>query len=214
MSLKTPDSTATDTGSGDDAQSRGRPRDPAIDQAIIDATRRRLVIDGYTKMTIGDVAREAGVTRPTIYRRWNDKFGLVVDSLDYGFRAQRALYPTTQFDSLTGFDAFVEAIRRVDPCYFNPDAMVLVGNFMGEKLRTPELLDMFREHAVEPRVFMVEKLLLALQKKGEVRLDADIHTVATLSFGAYYAAFLRGENDRSQLAMQVASTLWPAISAK
>ncbi|MGA9873954.1 MAG: TetR/AcrR family transcriptional regulator [Rhodococcus sp. (in: high G+C Gram-positive bacteria)] len=214
MGRRATEPTSNETAPPEGTPARGRPRDPAIDQAIIEAARRRLVIDGYTKMTVNDVAREAGVTRPTIYRRWDGKFDLVVDALDYGFRAQRAMYPTTEFDNMTGFDAFVEAIRRVDPCYFNLDAMVLVGNFMGEKLRRPELLEIFREHAVEPRVAMVESLLRSLQEKGEVRTDADIHTVATLSFGAYYAAFLRGESDRSQLPTYVAKTLWPAINAK
>ncbi|WP_256966769.1 TetR/AcrR family transcriptional regulator [Streptomyces caniscabiei] len=48
----------------------GRPRDPAIEEAIIRATRRRLATDGYSSMTIGDIVADAGVTRPTVYRRW------------------------------------------------------------------------------------------------------------------------------------------------
>src|SRR3954465_11001599 len=57
----------------------GRPRDAAIDEAIILATRDRRVRDGYSRMTIGDIATDAGVTRPTLYRRWATKFDLVVD---------------------------------------------------------------------------------------------------------------------------------------
>jgi AcrR family transcriptional regulator len=64
----------------------GRPRDPAIDEAIIVATRARLVRDGYSRMTLGDIAADAGVSRPTLYRRWGSKFELVTDALDYGFR--------------------------------------------------------------------------------------------------------------------------------
>ncbi|MEU4247984.1 helix-turn-helix domain-containing protein [Amycolatopsis sp. NPDC026612] len=55
----------------------GRPRDAALDEAIILATRERLVRDGYSLMTIGDIAAEAKVSRPTLYRRWRTKFELV-----------------------------------------------------------------------------------------------------------------------------------------
>ena len=204
----------TDEADADGGARGGRPRDPALDDAIIAATRRRLVVDGYTKMTIGDIAADAGVTRPTLYRRWPGKFELVVDALDYGFRAQRAAYPELDLGNLRPLDAFTEAIRRVDPCYFNPDAMVLMGNFMGEAIRTPELLEIVREHAVEPRVKLVEGVLDDLRRRGEVRDDVDPHTVATMCFGSYYAAFLRGETDREGLAEKVATTLWPGLAVE
>ncbi|MFC9840262.1 TetR/AcrR family transcriptional regulator [Rhodococcus sp. NPDC127530] len=192
----------------------GRPRDPTLDDAIIQATRRRLVVDGYSKMTLGDIAADAGVTRPTLYRRWPGKFELVVDALDFGFRAQRATYPNLELTKLRPFEAFTEAIRRVDPCYFNPDAMILMGNFMGETFRTPELLEIVREHAVEPRVNLVEGVLHDLQSRGEVRDDIDAHTVATMCFGSYYAAFLRGDGDREGLAEKVSATLWPGLAVE
>src|ERR1700753_3530457 len=79
---------------GDAGHSRagGRPRDSALDEAIILATRERLVKGGYSRMTIGDIAADANVTRPTLYRRWKNKLGLVVDALDYGFRRQGDMY--------------------------------------------------------------------------------------------------------------------------
>ena len=150
----------------------GRPRDPALDEAIILATRARLVRDGYSRMTLGDIAADAGVSRPTLYRRWNNKFELVADALDYGFRKQRDLY---DFDPSRSDprEALVEAVRRLDPAYFNPDAMVLMGNFAGEAIHTPELLEMLRKHAVEPRVTLVENVLSELQADGAVSDDID-----------------------------------------
>lgn len=189
----------------------GRPRDAALDEAIILATRERLAKDGYSRMTIGDIVVDANVTRPTLYRRWKNKLDLVVDALDYGFRKQDDMY-TVDLSQLDGREALVEAVRRVNPTYYNPDAMVLMGNFAGEATRTPELLGILRRHAVEPRVALVERVLGQLRDSGAVRADIDVRTIATMCFGAYFAAFYRGE-DGKQLPEQVVATLWPAIAA-
>lgn len=190
----------------------GRPRDAALDEAIILATRRRLVLDGYSRMTIGDIAADAKVARPTLYRRWSTKFDLVVDALDYGFRKQRDMY-IVDLSGLEPRAAFVEAVRRVDPEYYNPDAMVFMGNFVGEAVHTPQLLEILRQHAVEPRVELVERVLTRLQERGAVRDDIDKHTIATMCFGSYLAAFYREETE-TDLPEAVVSTLWPALVNK
>src|SRR5712691_3650097 len=169
---------------GDAGHSRagGRPRDSALDEAIILAARERLVKDGYWRMTIGDIVADAGVTRPTLYRRWKNKLDLVVDALDYGFRKQGDMYTV----DLSQLDA-------------------------GEAIRTPELLDILRRHAVEPRVALVERVLGQLQESGAVRAGIDAHTIATMCFGSYFAAFYRGE-DSKQIPEQVVAVLWPGIA--
>jgi len=62
-------------------KSRGRPRDPVKDSIIISEILNQLLSRGYTALTISDVATESGVSKATIYRRWNSKSSLVVDAL-------------------------------------------------------------------------------------------------------------------------------------
>ena len=188
----------------------GRPRDAALDEAIIQATRARLVRDGYSRMTIGDIAADANVSRPTLYRRWSTKLELVIDALDYGFRKQSDLN-ALDLGEMEPREAFVEAVRRLNPTCYNPDAMVLMGNFVGEAVRTPELLEILRRHAVEPRVTLVENVLAELRDRGAVRAGIDEHTIATMCFGAYFAAFYRGE-DGDGIPESVVAVLWPAIA--
>jgi AcrR family transcriptional regulator len=187
-----------------------RPRDAELDGVIIEATRKRLVRDGYALMTIGDIAADAGVSRPTLYRRWATKLELVVDALDYGFRKQEDLY-ALDLSTLEPREAFAEAVRRLDPAYYNPDAMVLMADFAGEAIRTPELLEILRKHAVEPRLALLETLLGQLQERGTVRGDLDRRTIATLCFGSYFAAFYRGD-PREDIPAAVVAALWPAIA--
>ncbi|MCP9951009.1 TetR/AcrR family transcriptional regulator [Actinomadura madurae] len=192
----------------------GRPRDPAIEHAIIQAARKRLASDGYSQMTIGDIAADAGVTRPTLYRRWATKYDLVVDALKYGLRMQREAYPAIDWDRLEPVDAFKEAVRRLDPRYNNKAAMALHGNFMAEADREPRLLEQLREHGVGPRCQELITTLHLLRKRGAVRPDIDLDIVVTMCFGSYFADYLRtGESPGADFADRIVDTVWPAIAA-
>ncbi|GAB2906452.1 TetR/AcrR family transcriptional regulator [Rhodococcus aerolatus] len=190
----------------------GRPRDASLDEAIILAARRRLVVDGFSGMTLGDVAADAGVSRPTIYRRWAGKLELVVDALDWGFRAQLA--STTELDptAMPPREAFGEAVRRVDPCFHNPDAIVLQGGFIGEQPRNPELLELLRDRAVVPRTALLRDVLEHLQEQGHVRDDVDLDVITTLCFGSFFGDFLQGGSGGRDLADRVTDTLWRTIA--
>lgn len=66
---------------------------------------------------------------------------------------------------------------------------------------------------MEPRITLMESVLTGLQERGAVRAGLDKHTVATLCFGSYFAAFYRGEG-RKDIPETVAAVMWPAISAE
>ena len=56
----------------------GRPRDPGVEGAILDAVQELLIENGYAGTTIGAVADRARCGRSAIYRRWENKAELVV----------------------------------------------------------------------------------------------------------------------------------------
>uniref|UniRef100_UPI0024555EF2 TetR/AcrR family transcriptional regulator n=1 Tax=Nocardia abscessus TaxID=120957 RepID=UPI0024555EF2 len=53
----------------------------AIDLAILDAARACVQEFGVRRTTLTEVARRAGVSRPTVYRRWPDTGALVAELL-------------------------------------------------------------------------------------------------------------------------------------
>lgn len=65
--------------------SAGRPRDPAIGDAILHATQNLLIDRGVSGTTMDAVARAAGSGKAAVYRRWSSKTALMV-------AAVRALY--------------------------------------------------------------------------------------------------------------------------
>ena len=66
---------------------RGRPRDPRRREAILAAAIALVAEVGYDRMTVDALAARAGVSKPTIYRRWpGGKAEIIVDAI----RAERA----------------------------------------------------------------------------------------------------------------------------
>ena len=59
----------------------GRPRDPRIDEAVLQATRELLEEVGYLSLTIGAIADRAGTNKPAIYRRWPTKAHVVHEAV-------------------------------------------------------------------------------------------------------------------------------------
>ncbi|WP_459722198.1 TetR/AcrR family transcriptional regulator [Actinophytocola sp. KF-1] len=63
------------------ARSAGRPRDPAIDRAILAATLAVLREHGYRGFSLEAVATRAGTTKPSIARRWPRRQELIIAAL-------------------------------------------------------------------------------------------------------------------------------------
>jgi AcrR family transcriptional regulator len=59
----------------------GRPRDPAIDAAVLAATVETLRESGYAGLALEKVAARAGTTKAAIRRRWPARQQLVIDAL-------------------------------------------------------------------------------------------------------------------------------------
>ncbi|MFD6400195.1 TetR/AcrR family transcriptional regulator [Nocardia sp. NPDC060249] len=77
------------------------------DVAILDATRACVVDFGVRRTTLTEVARRAGVSRPTVYRRWPDTGSLIAELL---VRELRTIVAETMPDTGLGRDRLVHGI--------------------------------------------------------------------------------------------------------
>jgi AcrR family transcriptional regulator len=59
----------------------GRPRDKRIDAAVLRATVDLLGEAGYAGLSVDAIARQAGTSKPAIYRRWPSKAHLVHEAV-------------------------------------------------------------------------------------------------------------------------------------
>ncbi len=94
------------------------------DDVILEAARRRLLDVGWKRVTLTDVARRAGVSRMTIYRRWPDVRSLLADVMTrewagMGLAVAETVHPegadtATREDIVTSVMEVATAMRRSD----------------------------------------------------------------------------------------------------
>ncbi|SFT82656.1 transcriptional regulator, TetR family [Actinopolyspora lacussalsi subsp. righensis] len=77
------------------------------EDGILDAARECVLAVGMRRTTLTEVARRAGVSRPTVYRHWQDMRSLAADLLT---RELRALLPD---DEETGGNARERGLDRI-----------------------------------------------------------------------------------------------------
>ncbi|QWZ07772.1 TetR/AcrR family transcriptional regulator [Nocardioides panacis] len=90
-------------------------RRAAGDDALLDAARASIVALGWRRSTLTDVARRAGVSRMTIYRRWPDMRSLVGDLMTRewsGIAEEPSSAGSARERLADGVAATVAALRR------------------------------------------------------------------------------------------------------
>jgi AcrR family transcriptional regulator len=176
--------------------------DPEADRLLLDAAKRLLHEVGYARLTMDAVAREAGVARTTLYRRYRDKADLVSAAID-GLR-QPAKRPDSG-DARRDLVAILDNVRR------NFD-MSLAGTLLMEERHDPRLLDLFRERMVLPRRAIVRERIARGIEAGQIRPDLDVERILDLLLGALFSAVLAEGRPGPAWSEQTIDALWPALS--
>jgi len=155
------------------AAQRGRPRDPQIDAAILGATLAALDDAGYAGLTLEDVARRAGTTKPALYRRWSSRQRLVLAA--QGGRLGDIRAPDTGC-TLCDLDEclklFVAAFRRMPPDVIGP----LFADCAGDR----DLRAAFMTTLFDPPRAAVKETLDRAHARRDLRADVDLDLILDL----------------------------------
>jgi AcrR family transcriptional regulator len=195
------------TDDGGAVRGRGRPRDPAIEEAILDAAVTRLALDGYARMSIEAVARDAGVTKPTLYRRYPTKADLAVAALARVAAAEPVVDTGSTRDDLVGM---LRAFRR---SLTSTRSLALLGTVLSEEAHTPELAALWRDRLLRPRRAGLRAALARGVARGEVRADADLDVAVNLLVGSFYARHLTGDGIPADWPRRVVDAVWVGLEA-
>ena len=161
------------------ARSRpGRPRDPRTGATILDAVRAVLAEAGYAGLSFEAVAARAGVTRPTIYRRWPSRLHL----------AYEAAFPVTDGSRIIDTGDFAgdleTLVRETVAAYSRPATRAAVPGILAEFQRQPELAGQLRQpHEAQVR-HRFSQIVDSAKSRGAVRNDLDPDLVFDTIVGA------------------------------
>jgi len=196
------------TAHGPARRSAGRPRDAALDAAILRAAARQLAEHGYAGLSLRGVAAAAGTTPPSLRRRFRGKRELVLAAIS----ALRTVpLPQPAGDPRADALALLESLRV---SLSRQPGTAIRGALLAEERRHPELLERFRQRIEEP---VRERLLQALAQgvcDGQLRPDLDLEAAVSLLIGSLYAGRQQPRQISHDWAERILGVMWPPASLR
>jgi len=192
-------------GIDDETPRVGRPRDPRVDASVREATLTLLVEEGYQATSIQAIARLAGVSAPSIYRRWSSKAELV----------EEAVFPTGQLvePSLTGdIGSDLETYcRGIVEHLADPAVRAAIPGLLTEYQTDPELFQRLVQRSLIP---MRAAFADFVERTGRQPV-ADVQALFDVMIGALFVrAISTGAADADAFARQVARVISAALIAE
>jgi AcrR family transcriptional regulator len=183
---------------------RGRPRDPRRREAILRAAMTLIGEVGYDRATVEAIAHRAGVSKPTIYRRWpNGKEEIVVEALRTK-RAASADLPDT--GSLRG-----DLLAMLGAVILSVDPQV-AGGLISHLRSSEELAALFREEVVADERRRYDILLSRAVARGEIAAKPTVLFADIGGSVIFSRALIAGEPlDREFLEELVDRVLLPIV---
>src|SRR6478736_7298868 len=163
---------------------RGRPRDPATEHALLAAALKVLERDGYEAFTIEAVAKCAGSSKVTLYRRWPSAAALLLAALAH----HGALTIPTRSSGRLKEDlkrffrpAFVQLNGRIG---------ILLRSLMAESQANEKFRARFREQFIRERRNALAAILTAASDRRELAPATNIEVLLDFIFGAMWYRLL------------------------
>ena len=195
---------------------RGRPRDSAVDERVLDVAWDLLLTGGYAGLNVDEVAERAAVAKTTLYRRWptKDHLALAVATRMIPF----TLVPDTGdiWHDLTEFAVGMAANLHKYRTTGGSDGLSggLAGELVAAAGRHPDIGDLIRTLHARRHAMALARLQRASEREG-FRADIDHGLlIDQISGPIYYRALITGETtDRSYAERLVRAVLDGAIVA-
>ena len=170
----------------------GRPRDPSLDEAIRIAAREVVVEMGYEDTTLGVIAQRAGVSIPTIYRRWPSKHELIEEAV---LHLDTFELPQPSGDLRADLGTWVRLFLDVA---MEPAARAAVPGLMAAYSRNPESYGRLLTRGEIPVRAAITQLIEQAAAAGQAAADCDADAVFDLIRGATFLRALTHSDDGAE----------------
>lgn len=164
---------------------RGRPRSAEADAAIERATLELLPEHGLRGLSMEEVARRAGVSKATLYRRFSSKKEVVAAAL----RSIRTTQPAPDTGSVQG-DLVALFERERSAAEWVPDVARLAAKLLADSADDAELFKLARQTLIAFDRRAIRQVLSRGVERGELRKDVDLGLTTDILHGSLVYRFL------------------------
>jgi AcrR family transcriptional regulator len=166
----------------------GRPRDAAIDDAVLAAARELLAEGGYDHVTMDAAAARAGTSKAAVYRRYGSKAELLFAAALHPAEAA----PPPDTGSLRG--DLIALGRRVVDDMTSPAAREVAPRVIAEISRSADVAERWRTVVVAGERAEIDALLARAASRGELA-DPPPATTLHRAFGGalFFSVFVIGD---------------------
>ena len=164
----------------------GRPKsDTAVaHDKILDVVFTLLKTRSVRKLTIDEVCRRAGVSKPTIYKWWPTKAAMVMEMFE-----QRMVRRIPDIETFTAEQLIRVAVPRLIHL-FNEGFGKVAAEMIAEGQSDAAVLREFRERYMLKRRAISVKMFKEASKSGEFKCSVDPELLSDLIFGPIYYRLL------------------------
>lgn len=155
----------------------GRPRDEQLDRAVLDVTAEVLETRGYGAVRIDAVAKAAGTTRATVYRRHLTVVQLVVSVLADRF----GLDPGVDTGTFAGDLRAIQVHRLA--LFTHPLLVGALPGLLDDLSRHPEAAQVFSQEFLGPRRSATDRAVERAVARGELRPGVDCEWLSDVLTG-------------------------------
>ncbi len=162
----------------------GRPRSEQARQAILGSTLKLLGANGFSDLTIEDVAAHAKVGKATVYRWWPNKAALIADAFASNTTPQLHFPDTGSLR--TDMSQQMQQLIRI----FNSRRGRIVSAILAGGQSDQELIAAFRQRFLWPRRHEAYATLRRGIGRGELPKHTDMDLLLDSLYGPIYMRFL------------------------
>jgi AcrR family transcriptional regulator len=189
----------TSTKAGNPRTAQGRPRDPSVDQAILRAALELFIEHGIDGASIEKIAKQAGVAKTSIYRRWTSREALLAQAIEV---SRNATGYTIDLLERTSPPDLVKLLIEACEVIAKPEIRKLMARLIGSSPDYPKLIEIYSETYYLPRRRAFVRALERAQIAGLLAENIDLEMLADMLIGALTHRLLMsspGENSVSEL---------------
>lgn len=190
---------------------RGRGRRPTeeVRADVLRTVGDLLLSEGIAKLTFERAAREAGVSKTTLYKWWPSKGALALDGYFHAVEETLAFHDTGDIraDLISQLRAFRNLMVET------PGGRVL-SELIGQSQTDEDLGAAFRHLYSSQRRYLAGERLQRAQELNQIRADVDVQIVVDQLWGAvYHRLLIPDEPVTEQFILGLVSNLLDGIAA-